>query len=79
MSSLPPNQISALLDDDIAPAEFETIFDSLKAEPALRESFRAQQYVRDALSGNSCPDRYYTERIMAFIAREEAKASKRDA
>lgn len=74
MSSLPPNQISALLDDDIAPSEFDAIFSSLTAEPALIESLRAQQYVRDALSGNSCPDRHYTERIMAFIAREEAKA-----
>jgi negative regulator of sigma E activity len=74
MSSTPPIEFSALLEDEIAPVEFDAILNSLRSEPALVESFRAQQFVRDALAGNPCPDRRYTERIMAFIAREEAKA-----
>jgi hypothetical protein len=71
MSSLPEVNISALLDDDVAPDEFNAIFDALKSEPKHIESFTAQQFVRDALAGNPCPDRHYTKRIMAFIARSE--------
>jgi hypothetical protein len=72
--SLPPEaNISALLDDDIAPDEFDAIFDAVTTKPVLIESFRSQQYVRDALGGNACPDRHYTARIMAFIARAESK------
>ncbi len=71
MMITPEANISALLDDNIAADEFETILVSLDAQPALIESFRAQQYVRDALTGNPCPDRHYTRRIMAYIAQAE--------
>jgi negative regulator of sigma E activity len=67
--------ISALLDDEISVADCDAILASLKREPALLESFRAQQCVRDALQGTVCPDRHYTERIMEYIARAEGRAN----
>lgn len=82
MFSSAPNtaDISALLDDEIAPEEFNQLFATVSAKaasaPAVIESLRTQQYLRDALAGNACPDRHYTERIMAYIAREEKHGAK---
>jgi hypothetical protein len=61
--------VSALLDDEITSAEFTILSAQFSANPALIGTLKAQQYVRDALAGFSCPDYLYTERIMSFIQR----------
>jgi negative regulator of sigma E activity len=66
--------ISALLDDEIETSEFDSALEAMRRQPALLESFREQQYVRDALRGNPCPDRHYSQRIMEYIARHEGKS-----
>ncbi len=65
--------ISALLDDDISSTDFTILSAQFSANPALVGALKAQQYVRDALTGFSSPDYRYTERIMDFIARSVAK------
>jgi hypothetical protein len=66
-------KVLSLLDDDIDVASFESALDELGANPLLMGSLMAAQFVKDALNGNPCPDRYYTARIMQFIAASELK------
>lgn len=73
-------KVLSLLDDDIDVEAFESALDELSANPLLMGSLMEAQFVKDALNGNPCPDRHYSERIMKFIAMSELNSAetKRD-
>ncbi len=64
--------VLALLEDEIDSTTFDKAMAELGAHPNSMQSLTSVQFVKDALHGNTCPDRRYTARIMKFIAKAEA-------
>jgi sigma-E factor negative regulatory protein RseA len=63
-------QVSALLDGELASPERAAVFDAMKADDAIRKDWRAYCLVSDALRGECGPGRDISAAVMAALDHE---------